>query len=114
MIIVLRVCTNTGSAFVQIEHTHDIQVHTRASMAKGCNMILLNMAEAVGSKLEKNNKVRHIIMTQMASLLAVATVFFGLWTLNIYITVREAGLIRETKLPIICACAKGSPKRYKC
>ena len=35
------------------------------------------------TKLEKNDKVRHnnIIMTQIASLLAVATVFIGLWTL---------------------------------
>ena len=30
-------------------------------------------------KLEKNDKVRHI-MTQIASLLAVATVFIDLWT----------------------------------
>jgi hypothetical protein len=34
----------------------------------------------------------------MASLLVVASVFIGLWTL--YFTVREAGLIRETELPI--------------
>ena len=32
------------------------------------------------AKLEKNDKVRHIV-TQIASLLAVATVFIGLWTL---------------------------------
>jgi hypothetical protein len=30
-------------------------------------------------------------MTQMASLLAVATVFVGLWTLNIYILQSEKG-----------------------
>ena len=35
-------------------------------------------------------------MTQIASLLAVATVFIGLWTLNIYISLE---LISETKLP---------------
>ena len=36
------------------------------------------------AKLEKNDKVRHNnIMTQMANLLAVATVFIGLWTLFI-------------------------------
>jgi hypothetical protein len=36
----------------------------------------------------------------MASLLAVATVFVGLWTLNIYILWSEkGGVIRETKLP---------------
>jgi hypothetical protein len=46
-------------------------------------------------------------MTQMACLLAVATGFVGLWTLNIYnvhfihFTVREGGgLICETKLPV--------------
>ena len=37
------------------------------------------------AKLEKNDKVRRI-MTQIASLLAVAVVFIGLWTL---FTVRE-------------------------
>ena len=31
------------------------------------------------AKLEKNDKVRHIV-TQIASLLAVATVFIDLWT----------------------------------
>jgi hypothetical protein len=38
----------------------------------------------------------------MASLLAVATIFVGLWTLNIYILQSEmgGGLIRETKLPM--------------
>ncbi len=43
--------------------------------------------------LEKNNKVRHnnIVMTQMASLLAVAPVFVGLWTLDIYILQSEKG-----------------------
>jgi hypothetical protein len=39
----------------------------------------------------------------MASLLAVATVFVGLWTLNIYILQSEmggGGRIREIKLPV--------------
>ncbi len=49
---------------------------------------------AWGAKLEKNDKVRHIT-TQMASLLAVATVFVGLCTLNTYILQSEkGGLIR--------------------
>ncbi len=40
-------------------------------------------------------------MTQMASLLAVHTIFVGLWTVNIYILQSEKrGLIRETKLPM--------------
>ena len=40
-------------------------------------------------------------MTQIASLLAVATVFVGLWTLNIYILMSGRGeLICETKLPM--------------
>ena len=37
-------------------------------------------------------------MTQIASLLAVATIFVGIWTLNIYILL--LGLIREIKLPM--------------
>jgi UDP-galactopyranose mutase len=40
VMIVLRVRTISGTAYVQIEHTHGIQVHIHASMAKGCNMIL--------------------------------------------------------------------------
>ena len=47
-------------------------------------------------KLEKNNKVRHSV-TQIASLLAVATVFLDLWT-PFYS--QGGGLIRETKLPM--------------
>ncbi len=40
-------------------------------------------------------------MTQMASLLAVAAVFVGLWTLNVYILQSEkGGLMRETKVPV--------------
>ena len=39
------------------------------------------------AKLEKNDKVRHI-MTQIASLLAVATVFL---TYGLHFTVREGG-----------------------
>ena len=39
-------------------------------------------------------------MTQLASLLAVATVLIGLWTLNIYILLLGRGLIRKTKLPM--------------
>ena len=38
-------------------------------------------------------------MTQIASLLAVATVFIGLWTFYIYCQ-GGGGLIRETKLPM--------------
>ena len=55
------------------------------------------------TKLKKNNKVRHnIIMTQKASLLAVATVFTWLMVNNvsIYSQRREQGLIREIKLPV--------------
>ena len=50
------------------------------------------------AKLEKNDKVRHIV-TQIASLLAVATVFIDLWT-PFYS--QGGGLIhvRETKLPM--------------
>ena len=41
---------------------------------------------------QKNDKVRHNnIMTQIGSLLAVATVFIGLWTLNIYVLLLGRG-----------------------
>ena len=49
------------------------------------------------AKLEKNNKVRHN-MTQIASLLAVATVIIDLWTP--FYSQGGGGLIRETKLPL--------------
>ena len=48
------------------------------------------------AKLEKNDKVRHN-MTQIASLLAVATVFVDLWA-PFYS--QGGGLIRETKVPM--------------
>ena len=48
------------------------------------------------AKLEKNDKVRHN-MTQIASLLAIATV---LLTYGLHFIVREGGLIRETKVPM--------------
>ena len=49
------------------------------------------------AKLEKNDKVRHIV-TQIASLLAVATVFIDSWTP--FYSQGGRGLIRETKLPM--------------
>ena len=48
-----------------------------------CMISVLSLAVWWGN-LKKNDKVRHN-MTQIASLLAVATVFVGLWTLSIYI-----------------------------
>ena len=48
------------------------------------------------AKLEKNDKVRHN-MTQIASLLAVATVFVEIWA-PFYS--QGGGLIRETKVPM--------------
>ena len=48
------------------------------------------------AKLEKNDKVRHIV-TQIASLLAVATFFVDLWVLFFC---QGGGLICETKLPM--------------
>ena len=50
------------------------------------------------AKLEKNDKVRHN-MTQIASLLAVATVFIDLWT-PFYSRGGGGGLILETKVPM--------------
>jgi hypothetical protein len=46
-----------------------------------------------GPKLEKNDKVRHNIMIQMGSALAVATVFIGSWTpiSIIYSRIRRRG-----------------------
>ena len=49
------------------------------------------------AKLEKNDKVRHN-MTQIASLLAVATVFVDLWAP--FYSQGGGGLIRETKVPM--------------
>ena len=46
----------------------------------------------------RHDKVRHN-MTQIASVLAVATVFIGLWT-PISTFDREGGLIGETKIPM--------------
>jgi hypothetical protein len=49
------------------------------------------------AKLEKNDQVGHN-MTKIASVMAVTTVFIGLWTL---ISAREGGgPIHETKLPM--------------
>ena len=42
-----------------------------------------------GEKQQSN--LRHIIMTQMATLLAVATVFIGLWTLMSTFYIRGKG-----------------------
>ena len=49
------------------------------------------------AKFEKNDQVRHN-MTQMASLLAVATVFVDLWAP--FYSQGGGGLIRETKVPM--------------
>ena len=51
----------------------------------------------VGKTRRKNDKVRHIV-TQIASLLAVATVFIDLWTP--FYSQGGGGLIREAKLPM--------------
>ena len=52
---------------------------TDGRMPRGRAISVLSLA-VWWAKLEKNNKVRHN-MTQIASLLAVATVFIDLWTL---------------------------------
>ena len=66
--------------------------HYRPPNARGRAISVLSLA-VWWAKLEKNDKVRHM-MTQIASLLAVAT------TYGLHFTVREGGLIRETKLPM--------------
>ena len=43
------------------------------------------------------SRISPTVYMQMASLLAVATTFIGLWT---HFTVRRGGLICETKLPM--------------
>ena len=52
--------------------------HYRPPNARGRAISVLSLA-VWWAKLEKNDKVRHV-MTQIASLLAVATVFIDLWT----------------------------------
>ena len=54
-----------------------------------------------GYLMGKTNKVRHT-MAQIASLIAVATVFISLWPLifTFYSQGGRWGLIRETKLPM--------------
>ena len=51
---------------------------TDLRMPRGRAISVLSLA-VWWAKLEKNDKVRHIV-TQIASLLAVATVFIDLWT----------------------------------
>ena len=51
---------------------------TDRRMPRGRAISVLSLA-VWWAKLEKNDKVRHM-MTQIASLLAVATVFIDLWT----------------------------------
>ena len=65
---------------------------TDRRMPRGRAISVLSLA-VWWAKLEKNDKVRHN-MTQIASLLAVATVFVDLWA-PFY-----RGLIRETKVPM--------------
>jgi hypothetical protein len=47
----------------------------------------------MGKIREKNDKIRHI-MTQMASLLAVATSFIGLWTV-VHVSIREVAYTQD-------------------
>ena len=53
---------------------------TDRRMQRGRAICSLSGLAVWWAKLEKNHKVRHN-MTQIASLLAVATVFIDLWTL---------------------------------
>ena len=65
-------------------------------MPRGRAISVLSLA-VWWAKLEKNDKVKHI-MTQIASLLAVATVFIDLWTP--FYSQGGGGLICKTKLPM--------------
>ena len=69
-------------------------------MPRGRAISVLSLA-VWWAKLEKNDKVRHN-MTQIASLLAVATVFVDLCQImgSILQSGRGGGLIRETKVPM--------------
>ena len=53
---------------------------TDRRMPRGRAIFVLSLA-VWWAKLKKNDKVLRYNMTQIASLLAVATVFIGLWTL---------------------------------
>ena len=69
---------------------------TDRRMPRGRAISVLSLAVWL-AKLEKNDKVRHN-MTQIASLLAVATVFVDLWAP--FYSQGGGGLIRETKVPM--------------
>ena len=71
---------------------------TDLRMPRGRAISVLSLA-VWWAKLEKNDKVRHIV-SQIASLLAVATVFIDLWTPFYSQEGGRGGLIRETKLPM--------------
>ena len=69
---------------------------TDRRMPRGRTISVLSLA-VWWAKLEKNDKVRHNV-TQIARLLAVATVFIDLWTP--FYSQGERGLIHATKLPV--------------
>ena len=69
---------------------------TDRRMPRGRAISVLSLA-VWWAKLEKNYKVKHN-MTQIASLLAVATVFVDLWAS--FYSQGGGGLIRETKVPM--------------
>ena len=69
---------------------------TDRRMPRGRAMSVLSLT-VWWANLEKNDKVRHD-MTQIASLLAVATVFIDLWAP--FYSQGGGGLIHETKLPM--------------
>ena len=69
---------------------------TDRRMPRGRAISVLSLA-VWWAKLEKNDKVRHN-MTQIASLLAVATVFVDLWAP--FYSQGGGGLIREIKVPM--------------
>ena len=68
---------------------------TDRRMPRGRAIFVLSLA-VWWAKLEKNDKVRHN-MTQIASLLAVATVFVDLCQNWLHFTVREGGAYTRDK-----------------
>ena len=72
-----------------------VTIITSRQTPRGCVISALSLA-VWWAKFEKNDKVRHN-MTQIASFLAVATVFIDLWS-PFYS--QGGGLMCETKLPM--------------
>ena len=85
-----------GGLYARSLHFH-VTTITNRRMPRGCAISVFFLA-VWWAKLKKNDKIRHN-MTQIASLLAVATVFVDLWA-PFYSQVAEGGgLYARQKYP---------------